>query len=839
MSREHLIAPGVRGWLESPRSSVVAEDCLIASGWAFASGASIVGVWAEGLGDRRPLRHGLPRDDVARVYASEPHATRSGFSGFLEFDGRSGEPVDLEIWARLDDGRILRLFSQHLTLDPEARHAPVRFALRQLIRQPSLALWRRSWRLAFTLLQQRWWPRGGRKELLATFGARGALTRTRRVTLARFLLESQRIAFARTESPEVSIITVVWNRAELTLRCLAALAAHTDVAMEVIVVDNASTDETPQLLAQVDGIIVIKNDSNLGFPEGNNVGARAARGAFLVFLNNDAELAPGSLTSLMHTARRDRSIGAVGGKLIWPDGRLQEAGSIVWADGACEGYGRGGDPLAPEYNFERQVDFCSGALLLTPRTVFEKLGGFDNRYRPMYYEDADYCVRLWSSGYRVAYQPKAFAVHYEFGSASSPQESFERQRARRPMFIGLHHQWLSSQLPRDDGVLAARSHPHGQPSIILIDDAVPDPRIGSGFPRAAALLDALAEAGFLIAVYATAEDRTSRATDTFPGIEVIAGGPTGLRAFLTPRLASSRPRDLLIVSRPHNMQYVKAAMGAALSTLGVPCIYDAEAIYALREIGRRRIAGQPVAEADRQILIDAEIALTRGCAAVVTVNEAERQLFAAAGVPNVFVVGHAVEPRPTLTLWETRRSILFVGAFSPESPNEDAVTHFCRDVLPALRAIGPSQAPFVVAGARMPGHLTSLAGAGVSWHPDVDDLTPLYEDARVFVAPTRYAAGIPLKVVEAAARGVPIVCTPLLARQLGWHSGDEILTAESPADFARAIADLYSDPGLWLRLRGAALQRIARDYSAPAFRSALQQVIGSCAAHSGQHALPL
>ncbi len=823
--REHLIAPGVRGWLESPAVALIAEDCLIVSGWVFASDASIVGVWAEGLGERRSLGHDLRRDDVARVYADEPHAARSGFNGFLEFDGRSREPVDLEVWARLDDGRIIRLFSRRLAHDVAARDTPIRFAVRHLIRQPHLALSSQSWGRAISLLKKRWLPRASRREWLATFGARGALTRRRRVTLERFLAEGERISFARTEAPDVSVITVVWNRAELTLRCLAALAAHTDAAMEVIVVDNASTDETPRLLAQVDGAIVIRNASNLGFPAGNNVGARAARGAFLLFLNNDAELAPGSIGSMVDAARRDASMGAVGGKLVWPDGRLQEAGSIVWADGSCEGYGRGGDPSAPEYNFERQVDFCSGALLLTPRAVFEQLGGFDERYQPMYYEDADYCARLWTNGYRVVYQPKAFAVHYEFGSASSPQESFERQRAKRPIFIAQHRQWLSSQLPKSEGVLAARSHPHGQPSAIFIDDAAPEPRMGSGFPRAATLLNALAAQGFLLTVYATAERQPSGSNGRLTGVEVVAGGPAGLRGFLTSRLELRRPHDLVIVSRPHNMQYVKAAISTDLSTLGAPIIYDAEAVYALREIGRRRVAGHPAAESDRQTLIDSEIALTRGCAAVLTVSDVERQLFEAAGVRNVVVVGHAIEPRPTLTRWEARRSILFVGAFSPESPNEDAVTFFCREVLPILRTEGLSHAPFVVAGASMPDHLPSLADSLVSWQPDVDDLTPLYEDARVFVAPTRYAAGIPWKVGEAAARGVPVVCTPLLARQLDWNPGSELLTAESPAEFASAIAALYADPDLWARLREAALNRVAQDYSAPAFQAAVQHAL--------------
>jgi glycosyltransferase involved in cell wall biosynthesis len=95
----------------------------------------------------------------------------------------------------------------------------------------------------------------------------------------------------------------------------------------------------------------------------------------------------------------------------------------------------------------------------------------------------------------------------------------------------------------------------------------------------------------------------------------------------------------------------------------------------------------------------------------------------------------------------------------------------------------------------------------------------------VFVAPTRYSAGISLKVIEAAARGVPIVCTPLVAAQLGWASGEELLTAEDPVGLAHAIGSLYANPETWLRLREAALKRVAREHSFPGFRSTLQRVL--------------
>ena len=569
----------------------------------------------------------------------------------------------------------------------------------------------------------------------------------------------------------------------------------------------------PSFSGRLSGVTVIRNSSNLGFTMALNIGARVARGEFLLFVNNDAALAPGCIRHIVAAARRSDSIGAVGGKLVYTDGTLQEAGSIIWSDGSCEGYGRGGDPSAPEYNFERPVDFCSAALLLTRRALFEQLGGFDERYRPAYYDDADYCVRVWRSGHAVVYQPRASATHYEFGS-TSPEASMELQLGRRPIFVSTHRGWLASQMSSEDAsTLEARSHPHGAPSVLVIDDAVPDPRRGSGFPRAAVLLQALAELDYLVTLYTTNGGPAGRSTVDLPHVEVIPGNPAGLRGFIQSR----SHYDLVIVSRPHNMQYVKAAVGSDLSSLGAPCIYDAEAVYALREIRRRRLIGQPISEVDGRALIDAEVNLARGCAAVLTVSEAERQLFAVDSDPgvtnprsrkNVHVVGHAVDPQPTPNGFERRRSILFVGAFSAHSSNEDSVLHLCRDIMPALRADWGCAPPVVIAGADLPDRLIAFDDPAVSWHSDVSDLTPFYDEARVFVAPTRYSAGISLKVIEAAARGVPIVCTPLVADQLGWQSGVELLAADGPADRPGRSRRCTRIENSWTRIREAALRRV-------------------------------
>ncbi len=801
---DHQIAPGVFGWLEAPASGIAVADCLMVSGWVFASGTRVVSLRATGCGADRPVRHGVRRADVLRAYPGEPTALASGFSAYLELDGCAVTAAPLQIWATLADGRSVRLFTRDLSAAPASR-------LRLLLSP-------HSWLGALRGMLAR--P----IELARSTGSAGAADALSRTSLVTFLASGARLPLVRSASPLVSVIVVVWNRADLTLACLRALTAQSDVATEVIVVDNASTDETHELMTRVSGATVVGNDVNLGFTRAANLGAARARGEFLLFLNNDAELMPGALAQLVETARRSPRIGAVGGKLVYPDGRLQEAGAIVWSDGSCDAYGRGGDPAAPEHDFERAVDFCSGALLLTRRAIFERLAGFDERYRPAYYEDADYGVRLWQRGYSVVYQPRAVAIHREFGSATSSGAAIEMQRERRSIFVAQHADWLSQQCARDEGTMAARSHPHRQPSVIWVDDAAPAARLGAGFPRAAAMIRALADLGYLVTVYATGERGALTAGPS--AIEIVGGGPAGLPAFFRSRAGRA---SMVIVSRPHNMQYVKAAVGSDLSALGAPCLYDAEAVYALREVGRRRLGAEPMADPEALATIDAELRLTRGCAAVLVVSERERRMFAGAGCVNTFVAAHAVEPRPTPSPFERRQTILLVGAFGADSPNEDAVSCFCRDTLPLLRAAG-CHAPVVVAGAQTPDHVRPLGDASVSWHTDVGDLAPLYDAARVFVAPTRYGAGIPLKILEAAAFGVPVVGTRLVAGQLGWTSESEMLAFDDPEECAQSIARLFAEPDLWHRLRDTALARVSQDYSAGRLRAAVQEALAAATA---------
>jgi GT2 family glycosyltransferase len=238
--------------------------------------------------------------------------------------------------------------------------------------------------------------------------------------------------------PSVSIVVPTYNGILHLAPCLHALGETLPKPFdgEVIVVDDGSDAATTEVLAtksvEVPWLRVLRNDRNLGFIGSCNRGAVEAEGRFLVFLNDDTVPLQGWLQALLRTFDAFPDAGAVGGRLVYPDGRLQEAGGVIYGDGSGANIGRGDwDVDAPRYTWVREVDYCSGALLATPRDLFSELGGFDLRYAPAYYEDTDYCFRLREEGRAVYYQPRAIVVHAEGATSGvDPTSGVKRHQVR-------------------------------------------------------------------------------------------------------------------------------------------------------------------------------------------------------------------------------------------------------------------------------------------------------------------------------------------------------------------------------------------------------------------------
>jgi GT2 family glycosyltransferase len=650
-----------------------------------------------------------------------------------------------------------------------------------------------------------------------------------RIQLQSFLTAGSPLQLPQSESPELSVILVLYNRAELTLACLRSLAENFLQRMEIIIVDNASQDETPHLLDHLRGVKIIRNKENRNFLLGVNQAARLATGEYLLILNNDAQVLPGTLQSALQTIRNGPDIGAVGGRLILLDGTLQEAGSIIWRDGSCLGYGRGDNPFAPMYMFRRDVDYCSGAFLLTPRMVWEQAAGFDESFKPAYYEETDYCTRLWERGLRVVYDPNSVLLHYEFASSDSAKAATDLQRNHQKIFAARHQALLAKQHRADaNSILPARMKDRGRRKVLFIDDRVPHSWLGSGFPRSRTLLLSLLKQNCFVTFYPfdAFDERWSSVYADMPGeIEFMVGyGPPLLEPFLRNRQGYY---DTIFISRPHNMKMLKPIRELHSDWFKTTeFVYDAEAIFATREITLRELGGNPLSKEEADALFQEEVDLAAPADCVIAVSESDADTFRKHGIENVCVVGHALQPCPTPRSFSERQGFLFVGAIHEEaSPNGDSMIWFLEQVLPKIQAhLGPD-VQVTIAGVNSSERIRQLAGPSVSITGHVNDLTSLYDAARIFIAPTRYSAGIPHKVHEAAAHGVPVVATPLLARQLGWRDGDPFLVGEDADSFAAKCAQLYRDESLWTALRTAAVERIRTECSSETFEENIARSI--------------
>ena len=635
-----------------------------------------------------------------------------------------------------------------------------------------------------------------------------------------------RIILPSSPSPRLSVVIILYNQVELTLACLQSLVQYLPDDSEVILIDNASTDKTDVLLQLVDGAIIIRNEQNLHFLRACNQARDLVKGEHLLLLNNDAQILPGAVETAISTLAENKNVGAVGGRIINLDGLLQEAGSIIWQDGSCLGYGRGEYPDKPEYRFRRPVDYCSGAFLLTRTALFQGMGGFDEAFAPAYYEETDYCVKLWEKGYQVVYDPDVVLYHFEFGSGGSAHAN-DLMVSHQTVFAQRHMAYLQhQQLPDTNNVLAARSHSQ-QPRILYVDDRVPRPRYGSGFPRACRIIHELSQQG-LVTLYCTNhayEDWQDIYADIPKEIEVMRGqDASGLRTFLQERTDYF---DVIWVSRPHNMAHILRMRKAGLISTSTFIIYDAEALISFREQERARLQNNKPT-----IFLEEEMRLATAADLVLAVSSSEAEQFQSAGAAQCSVLGHCLQANPTPATFAERSGFLFVGALSSlDSPNADSLLWFSKGVWPLVRqALGNSAQLNVVGYTPDPTLFDGCLAEGIRLVGTVPDLAPWYNLARVAVIPTRFAAGIPIKAHDAAAHGVPLIASTLIARQLGWKDEYELLQAPLDAkSFAAACVRLYQEESLWNMLRQNALQAVCNDADVDRFRATITSSLRSAA----------
>jgi GT2 family glycosyltransferase len=634
------------------------------------------------------------------------------------------------------------------------------------------------------------------------------------------------LEIAATDKPEVSVVIPVYNNIAHTLHCLRSIAeVGARTPFEVIVVDDCSKDDTQAVLARCKGVRVIKNEKNLGFIGACNAGAAAAKGEYVYFLNNDVQVLPGWLDELRVTFDAVPEAGLVGSKLVYPDGRLQEAGGIVWKDGSAWNYGRMDDPDKPEYSYRRDVDYCSGASIMLPLALFNEFGHFDAHYAPAYCEDTDLAFQVKKHGRRVLYQPASVIVHYEGITSGTDLGSGVKkyQVVNQKKFYERWKTTLASHRP--NGIEPMLEKDRGVTKRILVIDATtPRPDHDAGSLLKFYHLRLLQDLGYQVTFMPDNLLHDGEYTRDLQrlGIECIYE-PHCLSAR---HLFTARARDfqLAMLCRP----YVAIRHMEALRRLApdIRIIYDTVDLHYLRERRQAEVEKNPLLGERAERTRQDELRLITQADASIVVSPVEKELLAKeVARANVHVVQLVIPEEGQGPGFEERRDILFIGGYQ-HTPNAEAVLYFCREILPQLRQRIP-ELRFLVLGSRPTPEIQALASEHVQVLGFQKDITPYFNACRLMVAPLRFGAGIKGKLGTSFSYGLPVVASSIAAEGMYLQHGREVLIADTPQEFADAVVRLYNDPQLWTQMSTAGRQLLRERFSPDVIRQGLAQVIAS------------
>jgi GT2 family glycosyltransferase len=642
------------------------------------------------------------------------------------------------------------------------------------------------------------------------------------------------VTLPQVDKPLVSVVMVLYGGGGVAKRAISALAENTEPCFELIVVDNASPDDSlARVEEHVDGATIIHNEVNLGFGGASNQGAQRARGRHLCFLNSDALVESGWLPPLLETLE-EPGVGAVVPMYVNENGTLQEAGSVVDSIGHCHMVGRDGDPDAFQYRFRREIDFGSAACMLIPAGLFLEQSGFDDLFSPGYFEDTDLCFKLFERGLRTIYQPRSRVVHVLHGSRSS-------ESARRTMekHRGLFVERWGERLARRPHVVEAATDPsqmlaardaEALDRFLVIDDRVPFTDRGSGDPRMALLLGELAALWPSARITLLAENGADAERYAEPllrqGIEVVCPPVDWEHWFEERRFHYG----VVVVSRQQNAERFNSGH-LRLSQPQALRVFDTEALT----FQRLERLGELLPPGKERNDVRAEAARTRGSeiraiqeADVVFVVSDDEARFVAEVAPGkpAFVLSGIVEPVPEPPGFDARGDLVFFGGFlaGSASPNLDSLTYLVREVLPLFWEKHPDVGLNVV-GADMGDDVRALEGPRVRIVGYVDDPAGWLSRARLHVNPMRFGAGLKQKFLDSLAAGLPFVTTPVGAE--GFPLGDlrESLVADEPTGLAMRMDRLYSDRGEWEHAQSHLLELARTRFDRGSFQRTLLEAL--------------
>ncbi|WP_338039760.1 glycosyltransferase [Luteibacter yeojuensis] len=632
------------------------------------------------------------------------------------------------------------------------------------------------------------------------------------------------LSLPTSNTPRVSIVIPVHGKIEYTLACLRSIANFppTD-PFEVIVVDDASPDNTPAVLAEVSGLRLLSNEHNLGFVGSCNAGAAAARGEYLVFLNNDTQVTAGWTEALLRCFELHPEAGIAGSQLVYPDGRLQEAGAWVFSDASAWNIGRFSSRKDPSLRYARTVDYVSGASLAIPRDFFLSLGGFDMRYAPGYYEDTDLAFAARAAGRSVWYVPDSLVIHAEgVSSAGIVETGMKRfQAINQAKFAEKWREALRLQ-PAPGTSLEIVDRRRRRGTVLVADTVAPDASRDSGSLRLIGMMKLLLDDGWHV-VFAPDDGHADE--------QVIRElGGLGIELLIKPWVSSlpswlaANGKDLRAAILCRHTVAGQYASFVRRHAPEAKLVFDTVDLHFLREERAAERSGNGALARQADATRRHEFDLIENADTTFVVSDYERELLARLlPTARVQLLSNIHEVYGREAGFAGRRDLLFVGGYG-HPPNADAMRWMAQEILPALRRVD-TDVRILVAGDVPDSESRALSEAGLDILGRVPDLAPLMNSVLASIAPLRFGAGVKGKVNMAMSHGLPVIGTTIAVEGMRLAHDTDVLVADTPDAFADAYRRLRDDEALWLRVSEDGLENVRTHFSAEAAREALRGAI--------------
>ncbi|MCB1754983.1 MAG: glycosyltransferase [Gammaproteobacteria bacterium] len=627
------------------------------------------------------------------------------------------------------------------------------------------------------------------------------------------------------EKPQVSILVPAYNKFELTYNCIASIIlAYNRTSYEVILIDDCSTDETAEAEKYIENLKVVRNEQNLRFLLSCNNGSQQAAGEYIMFLNNDTEVTSGWLDNLISVFDRFDHVGLVGSKLIYPDGKLQEAGGIVWGNGQPWNIGNRANAFAPEYNYVRQADYVSGAAMMITRELWESLGRFSEEFAPSYFEDTDLAFKVRESGHKVIYSPKSVVVHFE-GMSNGTDLTKGVKKYQNVNFPKFKEKWV--QAYKGNGVVGKNLHLEKDRGIeyraLVIDYTTPDTSRDAGSYAAVQEMKLLQSLGFKVTFLPDNQAHMGRATEYLQD--------SGIECLYHPFVDSisdyignhGKEYDIVYITR---YDIAEKYLQSIRKSTDAKIIFNNADLHFLREI-RAIVSAKGKDFSSALATREKELEVMRNVDVTLSYNEAEHAVISSHNVDksNVCKCPWVLYPKNVTKPFSERNGLAFLGGYN-HAPNVESVKYLAANVMPKLLERDESIKLYVY-GSAMTAEIEALAAENIEIVGFAESLDDVYTNCRIFVAPLLSGAGIKGKVLESMSYNVPSVLSPIAAEGTGLSNGVSCLIAENDEEWVEQIIKLYNDEQLWNRMAENSGLLTRSNYSFGAARKAFRKMLNS------------